>query len=273
MFLPPERRQAITALYAFNFVSIYNAFRLRSEHPFMLLIFSAMLLYRRYAESGSRMALAAAFLAAYAAAFTRTIGWVLPLSMMLLLLKGGKKKPLAAAVAAAAALSWYYLGLTDTGDYIYRIGELPRPHGRLYQAAFDGFVHFGRNMLDFLSGFWTAGFTRENSPAWLFALKTATSLALSGFVLKGLALKVSGRGWEIEDVFFALYPVTFCALGMYSDMYRYFLPVLPMSLAYLFFALERTFGQRHARAIFFTLLPLYAARTVLALLRDFRFYN
>lgn len=265
----------ITALYAVHFFSIYLAFRLRSEHLFMLLTFGTMLLYRRFKAENKTGYLAAAFLVSFSAFYTRTIGLVLPIAMLLLLLKDRRRSLVWPALLATVAVLPFYLKLTDTSEYLYLIKQLPKPRGAAYQMAFDICVHFGRNVIDFFTGFWLTEITRENSWPWLFIAKTAGSLAVSAAILTGLYHKVMNRGWEIEDVFFILYPVTFWILGIYSDMYRYFLPVFPMCIFYLLTALDEVYGIRRKNILIIlsVLLPLFAGRTAIALLHWSRFYN
>lgn len=265
----------LAALYAAHFFTLYLAFRLRSEHLFTLLVFGAMLLYGRFKAGNNRAVLAAAFLAALAAAYTRTIGWILPGVMLLLLLKDRRRDLLLPAALAAAAAFLYYLDLTDAGRYVSDIERVPKPHGQVYNIFLDVFVHFGRNVLDFFSGFWTAGITREGYPTAVFLAKTAASLALSLIVLVGLRRKIRQEGVEIEDVFFVLYPAAFCALGIYSDRYRYFLPVFPLALFYFLTALKEEYKLKPAviRAVLWTLLPLYLLRTALSISQGSRYYN
>lgn len=265
----------IAVLYAAHFYVLYMAFRLRSEHFFILLLFAVLLLYRRFRTSNKPLYLAGALLLAVISAYTRTVGWILAGSILILLLKERRRDLFLPSLLLTSAALLHYVNMTDTGRYVYDIGRIPKPHGQVYQAFSDAFVHFGRNVIDYFSGFWTSGITREASWTWLFIFKTLASSAISVTILLGFLEKIRSRGLDLEEVFFMLYPATFCALAIYSDMYRYFLPVFPACIFYFLIALDKTYKLKHPQiaAILWTLLPLYVAKTTSVIFLGSRFHN
>lgn len=264
LFRKSSQAWIVSALFGTHVMTVSFSGQLMSEPLYIFLAYASLLLAFRSHETDNRSLFIGAFILALLSAFTRTIGWVLPACFLLSRLRKTDRREFILLSLLAIGAFLDFLRLTQTGEYVGLWSPLAQGE-RFAGHLFDNvLVHFGRNMADYVSGFWTSGVSRSASPAPLFALKLAASFAAGAIVLRGWWTRFRVSDFHLPEFFYAAYTLVCLGWEIYKFDYRLFLPILPLTLYYFVEGIKYVF-KNHERPIYvlsLVLLALYLGRNI-----------
>jgi len=264
-------------LYSGHFYTLYLLGRLRSEHLFMPLSLAAILFLKRFEASHSTRSFWLGMALSILAAFARTVGWVIPACFILNLLRKRDWRSFWLTLGTTLTGFVLYLLITDTGNYFYQIDQVHLGKGRPRWLTMMGdvCVHFGRNTIDFISGFWTVGVSYSTAGEVPFLFKLAAGLLISVVIYYGAWYKLRKDKGSIREMYFLAYPIVFWAFGFYADMYRYFYPILPLCFYFMDITLSEKIGiaRNRINGMYCLILLIYLARAIDALGQPRVFYS
>ncbi len=254
----------VSALFGAHVMTAAHSWQLMSEPLYIFLTYAALHLALVSHETNNRWLFIAAFILALFSAFTRTIGWVLPASFLLSRLRKTDRRELLLLSLLALGAFLDFLRWTHTGEYVGLWSPLAQ--GQRFVAHFleNLMVHFGRNMVDYVSGFWTAGVSRSSSPAPMFALKLTASLGIGTLVLRGWWTRLRASDFHVPEYYYAAYTLVCLGWEIYKFDYRLFLPILPLTLYYFVEGIKSAIKDRErpVHLLLLAMLILYTGRNL-----------